>query len=57
MLDKNGDGRISALEFMNSLDSGNSNIETWKKIIKEADVNGDGEIDLLEFTELLASKL
>ena len=54
--DKDGNGRISAKELRDMLESESpTSPEVWDQLIKEVDQNGDGEVDLAEFKHMMLS--
>ncbi|CAG9325473.1 unnamed protein product [Blepharisma stoltei] len=57
MFDRDGSGKISALELKEMLQGENAtNNELWNELIKTVDQNGDGEIDLKEFEDIILNK-
>ena len=57
MLDPNRTGFISAESLMQALSEDQTNINIWKKIIKEVSKNKDGMINLEEFISMIAQKM
>jgi calcium-dependent protein kinase len=52
--DKDGNGRISAKELRDMLESESpTSPDVWDQLIQEVDQNGDGEVDLAEFKTMM----